>query len=331
LSQNAMTPAPSVRSAPGSAQAIDQNVPDVAHRYRGWYPRWWFLSAIFCALLIGALKLVEYLACTPRSSILLCQIDTWNDWRQEIVVGTLWLIFLAGWLCAFIFGVGPIEITRQRSSITRMFRAISQVGTVSFLLLIYGAIAFVAIIISWLANHFNPTLFAFASIIIFTANCNFLYGRLPEERRSFIIGYGVLALFCLAVMFLVSKFQLTIFIAGLALIVTGLWSVIRAFVRGNAAQNNPAATPADPQAQLKTALDQSIAPAQVFRDLVHALPWFRNRAQASTTPVMPALQQANTQTGATTPTMILTQNTVPDASTNQRRISQQPTQPLDDV
>src|SRR6266540_2176197 len=138
-----MTPAPSVQNAPGPGQAIDQNVPDVTRRYRGWYPRWWFLSAIFCALLIGAQKLIEYLACTPHSSILLCQIDTWNDWRQEIVVGILWLIFLAGWFCSYIFGVGPIEITRQRSPIMRMFKAISQVSTVSFLLLIYGAIALV--------------------------------------------------------------------------------------------------------------------------------------------------------------------------------------------
>lgn len=331
MSQNAMTPAPSVQNAPGPGQAIDQNVPDVTRRYRGWYPRWWFLSAIFCALLIGALKLIEYLACTPHSSILLCQIDTWNDWRQEIVVSILWLIFLAGWFCSYIFGVGPIEITKQHSPIMRMFKAISQVGPVSFLLLIYGAIAFVGIIISWLTNHFNPTLFALASIIIFTANCNFLHRRLPEERRSFIIGYGVFALFCLAVMFLVSKFQLTIFIADLILIVTGLWSIVRAFLRGNPAQNNPAATSADPQERLKAALDQSVAPAQVFRDLVHALPWFRNRAQTRATPVMPALQQANIQADTTTPTVILTQNTVPDAFTNQGGISQQPTQPLDDA
>jgi len=256
LAQYPLPPAPPVQNTLAPSQAIDQKRLAITRQYSVWYPRWWLLSAFFCTLLIGILKLIEYWTCTPPTA-LLCQIDSWTDWRQVIVVGIIWLIFLLGWLFAFNLGVRPIEIAKQQSPITRFFRAISQFGTISLLLLVYGIIALACIIVIWVFNRFNPTIFALASIIIFVANYNFLYKRSLEERRSFIITYAVLALICLGVMFLAGRFQLTIFITALMLIGSGLWSLVRGFLWRNQTQSNPTAVPATPEDPLAQAISKT--------------------------------------------------------------------------
>src|SRR6516162_8443164 len=74
--------------------------PDLARPYRGWYPRWWFLSALLCGLLIGGSELASKFICTGQTEqTLFCQFDTWTDpGRQTLVVLAIWLLFLAGWL-----------------------------------------------------------------------------------------------------------------------------------------------------------------------------------------------------------------------------------------
>jgi ABC-type multidrug transport system fused ATPase/permease subunit len=333
--QSPLTPAPSVQNTPDPDQVIDQDIPDITRRYRGWYPRWWFLSAIFCALLIGSFKLTEYLTCRPSEATrFLCQIDTQDAWEQVIVVAVIWLIFLLGWLIAFLFGVRPIEITRQQDAATRFFRALSQSSIVDFLLLVYAIIAFACILVIWLSEHFNAIEFALASLIIFVASCNILYKREPGERGSFVITCGAVALLCLIVMFLSGRFQLTILCVSLLLIIISIWSLVRAFIRGGQPQNQTqaqrgaSAAPVSPQDQIADALIQSVSPLHLLRSLMYtsARPWLRNRAQNSARPIMPAAQQTGTYTSSTAPTVVL----APSASTNQINVANQKTQPLDE-
>jgi len=290
LAQYPLPPAQSVQDTLAPSQA-DQNRLAITRRYSGWYPRWWLLSAIFCTLLIGTLRLIKYLTCTStQSTALLCQIDSWTnwtnwtDWRQEIVVGIIWLIFLLGWLFAFKLGVGPIEIAKQRSPITKFFRAISQFETIYLLLLVYGIIALACILIICGFGKFNPIVFSLASIVVFIANCSFLYKRSLEGRHLFIITYAALAFICLGVMFLSGRFQLTI---ALMLIGSGLWSLVRGFLWRNQTRNNPTAVPATPEDPLVQAISK-------------------------------------------TPTVRLTTpDAIPNAPTTQARMAKQPTQPLD--
>ena len=323
MSQN---PLPPVQNTLVPNQATDQ---DKIRQYSGWYPRWWLLSAIFCALLIGTLKLVEYWTCAPPTA-LLCQIDSWTDWRQEVVIGIIWLIFLLGWRLAFILGVKPIEIAKQRSPIAGFFREISQFEAIYFLLLTYGIIAFICIIAICISNHFNPTIFAFASIVVFVANCSFFYKISLEERHSFIIAYAVLALICVGVMFLSGRFQLTgsgsypILMIALILIGSGLWSRVRGFLWRNQTRSNPTIATATPEARLAQSIQNapttrlspgSIQDAPTTRlspDNISHVPTVRISPDAPTVRISPDAS-----------TVRLSPNTIPNTPITQKNIKKQ--------
>lgn len=197
-----------------------------ALRFIGWYPRWWILSATFCALLIGIWSLFTTIVCgaNTASKSSFCQMNTWTDWRQAVVVAVVWIIFLLGWLAAFALGVGPIEIRRSHSPTVLFFTSISEYRPIYFFLYMLGVFALGCTIIFWAVNRLQPLTFALYSIVIFVANSCFLYYRQPAERRAWIIGYGLFAAICMLIMFLWpllfqgSRFQPMIFLTEIVII-----------------------------------------------------------------------------------------------------------------
>jgi hypothetical protein len=125
MSQDALPPVQPLSKNPSTGQLVQQRIPSPGRQRRGWYPRWWILSAFFCGFLIGLFYLiVPNSVCLKNASALpLCQLNSWNDWRQIVAVAAVWLIFLLGWLVAYTFGLGPIEIPspKKRSRTVQFF------------------------------------------------------------------------------------------------------------------------------------------------------------------------------------------------------------------
>jgi len=108
----------------------------------------------------------------------LCYADSWPNWLQFALI---WLAFLVGWLLAFIFGYGTIELSRRREvGIRRFFRSISHFEPIRHLLYIYGGLALLSIIVMWWSERLQPVPFALASIILFVA----LWTYIRRQRRS---------------------------------------------------------------------------------------------------------------------------------------------------
>lgn len=189
--QNAMLP-----NAPN--QRVDRNVLNLylLRARGGWYPRWWLLSALFCSVIIGAgMLLWSPVICPIGPHLTRAPICVLPTWPFPIQVALIWLLFGILGFAAFVLGVGPIEVPRlQRHRIAIIFMSISQFGPLRWLLFIQGGIALLLILIMWVFDHSPPVAFGILSIVVFLANSALLYHRSPDERRLYLIGYGVLAL-----------------------------------------------------------------------------------------------------------------------------------------
>jgi len=249
-------------------QAIDTNVPDAGAAKRGWFPRWWLLSALFCCVLVGFVAVLLPVICSARASkAFLCQVNTWTDWQQGIIVGGIWLLFLIGWVIAHVFGVGTIEVSREyRGSIANILRTISEFETTYVLLYIYGVLAFWAIVIMWYLNRFQSAAFALCSLIVFVGSSCFLYRHSPSDRRLYLIGAAILSLFCIAVMFWIGPVQQDILAAEILFVLIAVVSLFRRI------PNPPAQNPVQ---ALAAARARAITPGQVFMALLRSV--IRNR------------------------------------------------------
>ena len=254
---------------PGTANQATQG--QAVHRtqsYRGWYPRWWLLSALYCAVLIGLIRLLQSFMCVNQATASpFCQLDSWTDWRQGMVVALVWLIFLLGWLLTYVFGVKPIEFKQSRAPLPSFLKAISQFRAVYILLLIYAVVALCAIIVMWLLRAFHPLTFALYSVIIFVANSHFFHRMEREGRLRYLLGYAILAIVCMIVMFIANLFQPVIFGAEAIIVIAGFWSAVALFRSRN--QQGQQQLPSD-QA-LAAANERALNPGEVFRDLIYAL------------------------------------------------------------
>lgn len=263
--------------------------PDPGQPYRGWYPRWWLLSALLCAVVIGLLRVLQPVICAGRlAQSQLCGINTWTDWRQGLIVAAIWLMFLLGWLAAYVFGVGIIEISQKhrRTPAVRVIRALSEFRALHVLLLIYGIVALCVIIVTWFLNVFQPVGYALSCIVVFVGNSSFLYRREPGERRLLLVAYGVLAVVAMAVMLGSGLFQPIIFSTEVIIFLAGIWFLFRR------PQASSAATPLTAEERLAQANAGASRPGNIFRDLLRS--WFRNNPNAGN-----ANQQAgNTNQGS---------------------------------
>ncbi len=266
---------------------IDSNPQDPAVRYRGWYPRWWLLSAIFCFFFVGMLALIQSLTCRVAvSGGLLCQINTSVGWQQGTIVALIWILFLFGWLIAYVFGVGTIEVTQQhRTAIVTIIRSISDFKIVYVILYLYSPLALLSIFITWHFNRFDPITFALSSMLLFLASACFLNNRGPLERRSYLLGYIVLAIICMIVLIWLGPFQLVMFTSEIIIILVCI--VIYWRSRGLAV----------PQASLAANNAATVTPGRVFMSLLHSIR--RGGAVQAQAQVNPAQAQAQAQANPT--------------------------------
>ncbi len=197
---------------PATPPEEEEEVIDRGRPFRGWYPRWWLLSALFCALLIGVVQSLQvYLCHDTLASSNFCQFSSWTDWRQALVIGVLWLLFLLMWLPGYLFGTGPIEIDQAHDFISGAVRSISQFRSVYALLLIYALISFIALILMWRFQSVPSLAFVLCSIGLFVTNCHFFYRKSPGEQRRYLLGYAFLGIVCALGMILIGPFQWVIF------------------------------------------------------------------------------------------------------------------------
>ena len=256
------TPPPKATTPlPGQTQPAQPRKPDLSAPYRGWYPRWWLLSAIFCGIIIGLFTVFQPAICTARPSFgWVCQINTWNDWREFLVVAVIWAIFLVGWLLGFMFGVSTIEVTQpHRPFIAVALRAMSEFKTIYEPLYIMGTLAFFAIVVCWYRNWYQSTVFGYCSIVVFVAVSCFMYRCKLEERRQYFVGAGFFAIICGIVMLLFGPVQPVILTIETIIAIVGIWRIFR--------RPQP---PANLTAQQLLAAEhaQAIAPGAVFMALM---------------------------------------------------------------
>lgn len=242
-------PGPTMAMTPpaGPARtAITSTVPDHGARWRGWYPRWWLLSAVCCSLLIGmiAVTLPYFCSGNAASVPIFCALTSWTGWQQSFIVDSIWLLFALGWLLWYVYGTVHIEVDRQsRSFVAHVLRAISEFETTYRLLYITAGLAFVIILFMWYFSRFQLGAFAICSLLIFVAQCCFIY-RIPrDERRIWLFGFIVFSIACIAIMFLKKPAQVqpSILTGEALLVLTAIPSLVSR--RTNAQANNPTNSP----------------------------------------------------------------------------------------
>ena len=175
---------PLLSAMPYPDQRVNRDRPDPLRSPVGpLYPRWPLLSAILVNVGVVVGFLLWRFATCPTSALGplngLCYANAWPTWLQFVLI---WLAFLVGWLLAFIFGYGTIELSRRREvGIGRFFRTISHFEPIRHLLYIYGGLALLSIIVMWWSGRLQAVPFGLASIILFVALWTWTYIR--RQRR----------------------------------------------------------------------------------------------------------------------------------------------------
>ncbi len=197
---------PSPPTAP--RRPINADVPDVVRTRRGWYPRWWLLSAYLCTLIVvvGAL-LWAFAPCNMHGSFnSLCEGHAWQPWQ---IVASIWAVFLVSYFLFLIFGMGPIEMPayapdeqkQQSDDFIRFLKAISEFGPMSTMLILYGFVVLIGIFLMWFLNGLQPAIYALATIYVFVAHCCDFHRRSAGDRVARLLVYAFFT-FVLAVIVL---------------------------------------------------------------------------------------------------------------------------------
>lgn len=263
---------------PGEQRPVAPEQPGEEHvsrtrPFRGWYPRWWLLSAFFCSCLIGLVLLLQLNLCSGTSTDSnACQFTNWqNDWRQVAVVGVLWVVFLLIWLLTYIFGVRPVEFKRSHHPFALFIRSISEFRAIYPLIMFYGIVAFLIILLMCYEKKVSTLVFTLCSIVLFVANSYFFYPMQPRERNRYVLGYAVLAGAFMYLMFRLNILQPVLFVAEVLLLLAGLRSVVALFRRSAAPTLDPNLPP---DQRLARTNEEALEPGEVFMDLLRS---FRRR------------------------------------------------------
>jgi MFS family permease len=278
------TPSPTTPASPANQAPTMNNppLPDLSAPYRGWYPRWWLLSAIFCSIATALFIQFQPIICSLRSSTSpLCQIDSWTDWREFAVVAVIWMIFLLGWLVALVYGFSTIEVSRQhRTGIATVLRAMSEFKTIYGLIYIFSTVAFFSIVVCWYLNWYRSIVFGYTSIVVFVGATCFMYRCTPEARRVYLVGTGIFAIISAIIMLWIGPIQPVIFATEMMIASAGIWRLFR--------RPRPTAQAATltPLQILAAKNANAITPGAVFMALFSAS-FRRNPPAAQTNPNQP--------------------------------------------
>ncbi|HTK12124.1 MAG TPA: hypothetical protein VL485_33440 [Ktedonobacteraceae bacterium] len=169
-------------------------LPIIAPNRRGWYPRWWLLAALTCSIVVIVLALLwTPVICKGLSQPGICQFP---DLFYPLQVAIIWLFFLALWWPFMAFGIPLVEIPAgSENVIGEAARRMTEFGALRPMILIQGLIAFIIINVMWWLDKSPPIAFALLGMIVFLAHCSETYHTRAENRRNYLIGYGVIALF----------------------------------------------------------------------------------------------------------------------------------------
>ncbi len=243
---------------------------DPTKPFRAWYPRWWLLSAMLCAVLVGGILLLQSLGCKGRfANSFPCQFGNWPDWRQEATVVIVWAVFLLGWLILYVSCVTPIEFKHSRAAWPRLLGSLSHFRAVYSLLYIYAGLAFCAIILMWIVKAIRPLPFAICTIIVFVANAQFFHRIRPQQRRRYLLSYGILALVGIIVMLVFGLYQFILFSTESVLVLVGGWATF-SLVR-NKWEEDDQNVPLDEAERMAASNAKALEPGEIIRDLFRAI------------------------------------------------------------
>lgn len=264
---------------PAAAAVASTGRFDPTRQFRAWYPRWWLLSAILCGVLVGGILLLQGLECKGSfAGSTLCQFGNWNDWRQGVAVVIVWAVFLLGWLLIFVNCVKPIEFDHSQSAWSRFLAALSHYRAMYSSLYICAAMAFWAIMFMWILKSFHPLPFAICSIIIFVANALYFHRISPQDRRSFLLGYAVLAFVGIVAMLITGWFQAILFSSEVALIVIGGWAAFSLVKNRDKWEDVNQMAQLDEAEKMAVKNAQALESVEVVRDLFRAMFPFLNKS-----------------------------------------------------
>jgi hypothetical protein len=223
------------------------------------------LSAIGSGIFVLLVTIVKYGTCTlVTTTSFICQIDNWTGWQQVFIVGPIWLVFFIGWFPCYIFGFGPLEVSKAGGPFIRFLRSMTQFTPIHTLLFTYAGIAIFCIVVFWWRSLSQSVAYAvayaLACIIAFVATCCLFYRTPPDRRRYLIGGYVILAVLGAIVMFLVGPMNYTILGTACLIVLVGGWTFFRR-------RPQSAGTPPS----LATVQAQTISPQAVFLSLFSGL------------------------------------------------------------
>ena len=259
-------PLPTATTTIAATPPLAPPVPPAVHNpsvsFIGWYPRWWFLSALSCLSLVALVYLLQPYVCKGRiAGSLLCQFSQWTDWREGLVIASIWLLFLLFWVAFMILGIRPLELTSasRKSLIARFLVTISQVRPVYVLLLIYSGLALIFLGAMWLRGFFHPAAYAACWMLLFVTNSAFFHRLAPRDRKLYLIAYGVIGVVVIVVMWLTDAYQAALLVTMLLLILSAIWAIF--FYRPGVQTS----TPLTPEEALRAANAQMASPIEILR------------------------------------------------------------------
>ncbi|MFL5698439.1 MAG: ATP-binding cassette domain-containing protein [Ktedonobacteraceae bacterium] len=182
---------PSATNTPSSPSDIDTGALPVipeGGKYidqDGGYPRWPILATLILDLGTVAGYLINlhysYHACNLGN---LCNISQLSGALEVMLI---WLIFGALWLVLVILSVTILKNGTSRSIIGYSLKRISNLESIHWLLVIYGALALLGIIVALLLNRLTPVAFALTTIVMMVALYTLLWRpsvHLPQDQNT---------------------------------------------------------------------------------------------------------------------------------------------------
>ncbi len=241
-------------------------MPNIVDNHSGWYPRWPLLAVFSCAVVIGiGMLLWNPLICAVRpvqAQPFICGLPG----LPLLQIVLIWLLFGAFWLLFILLGVPQVELPHRGSNQGgQWLERLTRFDSLSNLLYLQGGVALLMANALWWGNISSPISFAFLSLSVFLAHCNYFYRIEPQRRRTSLISYALIAVGYFIVQFLLRRDLLPSSTAQTPLLLVELLLLITGVVAIRFRQRQPAQQTI--QQGRDEFIDQMATPAMVLRGL----------------------------------------------------------------